>query len=199
MAITLIGIDDVGDGAGPDTGALARQLAIEIEGRGDRVLGMTRHQFLSDQRLRPARHNRGACLRVESGDPGRLAFAVEWVADRSANGAGPGICIVPGEQVPREVVQWGWAATRRVLTLNAAIDLAAALGLHLRALGGDGNGIIGAMAGVGLQAAHDQLSQLCGSSYADGRDHLHFHGFSARIAHRRRPLHSRRVERRRTS
>jgi tRNA(Ile2) C34 agmatinyltransferase TiaS len=71
-------------------------------------------------------------------------------------GSNPGICIVAHEDMPNEVVDWGWAATQQILSLARAVDLAAEHDVFLHALGGTGEGIIGAMASVGLRGCVNQ-------------------------------------------
>ncbi len=153
MAIILIGIDDTDNETSRGTGRLARRLAAEIEQRGAKPLGITRHQFLVDERIASTSHNRGACLAVEwSGSPGELEFAIGLIAEWSADGSDPGICIAGLGEIPSDVMKWGWAATREVLTKDRAVTLAKAHGICLLHLGGDGEGIIGALASVGLRA-----------------------------------------------
>jgi hypothetical protein len=121
--------------------------------RGARPLGITRHQFLLDERIKYTTHNSGACVAVEWGGALReLDFAIELLAGWAAEGSDPGICICARDAVPREIMDWGWSATREVLTQQRAIALAAKHGILLKALGGSGDGIIGAWAGVGLRA-----------------------------------------------
>jgi hypothetical protein len=153
MAIVLIGIDDTDNETSPGTGQLARRLGQAIEQRGAKLLGITRHQFLVDDRIAYTSHNSGACLAVEWNEPlGELEFAIGLIAEWSANGSDPGICIAVLGEVPTEVMEWGWAATREVLTMDRAVMLAKAYGICLRPLGGSGEGIIGALASVGLRA-----------------------------------------------
>jgi hypothetical protein len=153
MAIVLIGIDDTDNETSPGTGQLARRLGQAIEQRGAKLLGITRHQFLVDDRIAYTSHNSGACLAVEwNGLRGELEFAIGLIAEWSADGSDPGICIAALSEVPSDVMEWGWAATREVLTRDRAVMLAKTLGICLRALGGNGDGIIGALGSVGLRA-----------------------------------------------
>jgi hypothetical protein len=153
MAIVLIGIDDTDNETSPGTGQLARRLAAKTEQRGAKLLGITRHQFLVDDRIAYTSHNSGACLAVEwNGPPRELEFAIGLIAEWSADGSDPGICITDLGEVPSDVMEWGWSATREVLTRDRAVVLAKAHGICLEPLGGNGEGIIGALASVGLRA-----------------------------------------------
>ncbi len=154
MPIVLIGIDDTDNQTSPGTGQLSRRLARDVELRGGRVPGITRHQFLLDDRIRYTTHNSGACLAVEWTRPlNELDFAVDLIARWSAEGSDPGICICPADAVPSSVKHWGEAATRTVLAKADALALAEESRMNLQALGGTGDGVIGALAGVGLRAA----------------------------------------------
>jgi hypothetical protein len=153
MAVVLIGIDDTDNDTSPGTGQLARRLSSEIQHRGAKPLGITRHQFLVDDRIPYTSHNSGACIAVDwEGDIGELNFAIELIRQWAADGSDPGICIIDQSVVPSDVMKWGWAATCEVLFKQAGIDLARSHGINLHPLGGTGDGIIGALASVGLRA-----------------------------------------------
>lgn len=153
MARYLIGIDDTDNLTSPGTGQLARELAREAESRGARLLGITRHQFLVDPRIPYTTHNSGACIAVEwPGAIDSLMFAMDLIAQWSAEGSDPGVCIAREDAVPPAVKAHGWRATREVLTIEQALITAQEAGLALRPLGGTGQGVIGALASVGLRA-----------------------------------------------
>jgi hypothetical protein len=153
MTAFLIGIDDTDNENSPGTGQLARRLAQELEQRGAKLLGLTRHQFLLDDRIPYTSHNSGACIAFDwSVSLSDMEFAIDLIAGWSAQGSDPGICIALRDEVPPETIEWGWAATREVLSQSQAIALARANNLCLRPLGGTGGGIIGALASVGLRA-----------------------------------------------
>lgn len=65
-------------------------------------------------------------------------------------GSDPGLCVT--RNVPAEVVTFGARAQRELLTQAEAYALAQRHSIHLEALGGDGMGVIGALAAVGLTA-----------------------------------------------
>ena len=153
MAVVLIGIDDTDNDTSPGTGKLSQRLAKEIVRRGAKPLGITRHQFLLDERIAYTSHNSGACIAVEWAGPlSELAFTADLIAGWAAEGSDPGICITDYAGVDDEVVKWGWAATREVLRQEHAVAIAEEHGICLRVLGGSGDGIIGALASVGLRA-----------------------------------------------
>jgi hypothetical protein len=157
MATFLIGMDDTDNDTSPGTGQLARRLAAEATRRGAIHRGITRHQFLVDDRIPYTSHNSGACLAIDWAESeAELDFAIDLIAQWSAVGSDPGVCIARADSVPREVVDWGWRATREVLEPQEAMTTANAAGICLRALGGTGQGIIGALGSVGLRAGGNE-------------------------------------------
>jgi hypothetical protein len=77
---------------------------------------------------------------------------MELIGNWAAEGSDPGVCIAEAVNVTRPIIDWGWRATREVLTMFDARTIAEANGAQLRALGGTGQGIIGAFGSVGLRA-----------------------------------------------
>ncbi len=153
MATILIGLDDTDNATSPGTGDLARRLAAECMGRGMPLVSVTRHQFLVDPRIPYTSHNSGACVAVGSANgAGAAWFAYDFVAERSAEGSDPGVCVVALGDVPTDVSEFGARAAEVVLTIDEAMDLADSAGIDLRPLGGTGQGVIGALGSVGLRA-----------------------------------------------
>jgi len=156
MALYFIGIDDTDIETSPGTGQLARRLVVEAVSRGATHRGITRHQFLVDPQIPYTRRNRGVCIAIEWPESIReLEFAIDLIAEWSADGSDPGICIATAGSVPRQIIDYGRRATREVLKMQDAIALAAMARITLRPLGGTGQGIIGALSCVGLRASGD--------------------------------------------
>jgi hypothetical protein len=65
-------------------------------------------------------------------------------------GSDPGLAVACAEQVSPAIVAFGQDAKSIVLTQERAKKVAEKSGVRLEALGGNGGGIIGAVAGVGL-------------------------------------------------
>lgn len=157
MAIILIGIDDTDNATSPGTGQLARRLAQECEKRGLKSIGITRHQFLLDPAIPYTSHNSGACIilngtsRIED-----VFFVIDFVAESSAEGSDPGVCIALADKVPCSVMEFGNEAMHKVLKIEDAFSLAKSAFIKLYGLGGNCQGIIGALASVGLYAEGQQ-------------------------------------------
>ena len=156
MAMILIGLDDTDNATSPGTGHLARRLSTELAARGLGPLGVTRHQFLVDERIPYTSHNSGACVAVEGDGTAAAAFAFDFVAAASADGSDPGVCVAEAASVGHQAVAFGRDATRRIVEMEEAFDVARAVGLDLRELGGSGLGVIGALGSVALRAEGDE-------------------------------------------
>jgi hypothetical protein len=156
----LLGLDDTDvRGHRPGTGRLARELGAHLEGQGlARLVGVVRQQLLVDPRIPYTSHNSPACLVLKAngggnGLAGRIfGEAATYITARSAQGSDPGICLMDRRRVGPAVIRFGHLASSEVLNKAKALDLAAKEPVLLRELGGTGEGIIGALAAVGLTA-----------------------------------------------
>lgn len=153
MPAILIGIDDTDNLTSPGTGRLARDLCAEFAKRGLKTSGVTRHQFLFDRAIPYTSHNSGACIAVETNDGIRAVdFAFDFVANASAEGSDPGVCIAFSDAVPKEVSDFGRIAQKEILPIEKSFQVAINSGILLHGLGGNCLGVIGALASVGLRA-----------------------------------------------
>ncbi|MFN8644737.1 MAG: hypothetical protein U0802_24885 [Candidatus Binatia bacterium] len=157
MSTWYMGVDDTDVlGRKPGTGRLARELGATLQADGlARLRGVVRQQLLVDPRIPYTSHNSPACLVLELDAAGAArAFdaAAQYVARRSADGSDPGLCLAEAASLNGAVRAFGVRASVAVVTKAEAIDLAARERLRLVELGGTGDGIIGALAGVGLTA-----------------------------------------------
>lgn len=153
MKEILIGIDDTDNPTSPGTGRLARILCAELIDRGMKSLGVTRHQFLIDKAIPYTSHNSGACIGLV-GDDGieAVKFAFDFVTRHAAQGSDPGVCIAGADAVDSGIVEFANSATKKVLKIDEAYTLAKSTSISLRGLGGSCQGVIGALASVGLRA-----------------------------------------------
>jgi tRNA(Ile2) C34 agmatinyltransferase TiaS len=162
----FIGLDDTDNLESRGTGHLARQIAAELAADYP-VLGVTRHQLLVDPRVPCTKNNSSAALALDLNGDVDPRLLLERVRDTMLAdfqpGSDPGLCVA--RVVPDAVTEFGRRAQQELVTPGEAQGLAAACGLHLVALGGDGSGVIGALAAVGLAATgHDGRYVLVGRS-----------------------------------
>lgn len=152
--LLLVGIDDTDRKGTPGTGRLARQLLDELIGLGCEPAGVTRHQFLIDPRIPYTSHNSAACLALAgSFDLQPLQRnCLSFLQSHSAEGSQPGLCVAWQHEVPQEVTSFGLSAQQRLLHVDQAVSLAERTKLWLKGLTDSAQGIIGALAAVGLRA-----------------------------------------------
>lgn len=151
----FIGMDDTDNVDSRGTGHLARQVAAVLAG-DYRLLGVTRHQLLVDPRVPCTRNNSSAAItldvdHVELDVDGLLERVRAIMLENFQPGSDPGLCLALS--VPTAVMEFGRRAQRELVSQADARALAAAHGIRLLGLGGDEDGVIGALASVGLAAS----------------------------------------------
>jgi tRNA(Ile2) C34 agmatinyltransferase TiaS len=152
--LIYIGMDDTDNHESRGTGRLARDLAAQLMVDFP-VLGVTRHQLLVDPRVPYTSHNSSAALCLEGDERTDLQALFERVkafmlAD-FIDGSDPGLC-VRREPVPASLRSFGQRAKSELVKQSEARSLAAAEQALLDGLGGTQDGVIGALAAVGLAA-----------------------------------------------
>lgn len=151
----LIGIDDTDNLETIGTGRLSRMLAAELCELGlIREWENTRHQFLVHPAIPYTSHNSSACIAALAGATlDEIAAAARaFVLAHEHEGANPGLCIADAEAVPSALVELGKRAQREVLELAPVQRAATELGPRVWWTGETGQGVIGAMGGVGLRS-----------------------------------------------
>lgn len=151
-----IGLDDTDTLESRGTGHLARHIAAELTGVA-RVVGVTRHQLSTDPRVPRTAKNSSAAIHVlplNGTDVPALAECVRtlMLADFQ-EGSDPGLCV--SVDATPAIVGWGRRAKQELVCQQDARDIARADGIYLEGLGGTEDGVIGALAAVGLAAGGD--------------------------------------------
>jgi tRNA(Ile2) C34 agmatinyltransferase TiaS len=149
----FIGLDDTDTLESRGTGHLARQIAAALAA-DYAVLGVVRHQLLRDPRVPCTKNNSSAAILLD-GDPavgsaGLTERLRAMMLDDFQPGSDPGLCVA--NTVPQAVVEFGRRTQRELVTQDEARALATAHSMPLLGLGGDEDGVIGALAAVGLAA-----------------------------------------------
>ncbi|HLO84934.1 MAG TPA: hypothetical protein VK203_07965 [Nostocaceae cyanobacterium] len=151
----LIGIDDTDNATSGGTGNLARQLIKEIiEQNLAQVISICRHQLLVSPEIPYTSHNSSACMMVETTSDlikPLTDCCREFLLQYSEEGSDVGLCIGEWNQVNLVVENFGKQAKEKVLTQEEALSVAKECGLFLEGLTGTKDGIIGALAAVGLR------------------------------------------------
>jgi hypothetical protein len=154
----FVGIDDTDNLTSPGTGWLAQCLMQQLAAQGlGEPHGITRHQLLKDPRVPYTSHNSSACLVLGTSKVADVAGIEECAAcflrDRAAEGSDPGLAIARSDvaQADRQALhEFGSAAKRQLLDQATARACAAQHGIRLSGHGGTEDGVIGALAAVGL-------------------------------------------------
>jgi len=171
--VIYVGIDDTDMPGTPGTNQLARALAARWAGRFHCKL-IVRHQLLRDPRVPFTSKNSAAALLVDQNghatlDP-LIADLRSAMHDWFVEGSDPGLCVTTA--VPQEVRQFAKRCQQEVVDQKEARDLAARFGLHLEGLGGTEDGVVGALAAVGLVADGDDGRVVKIDAWPDDLDGL---------------------------
>ncbi len=151
-----VGIDDTDMPGTPGTNKFARALATHLSDRY-RCAVIVRHQLLIDPRVPCTSKNSAASILLEPRN-GSAVESLELLIDtlrdfmlgRFLEGSDPGFCVT--ETVPGALTEFGRRCQKSLVTQHEARHLAATHGVHLEACGGTEDGVIGALAAVGLVA-----------------------------------------------
>ncbi len=134
-------------------GHLARQIAAALA-EDYTLLGVTRHQLLIHPRVPCTRKNSCAAIHLNDDRDLEPAALLERVQALMLNhfqpGSDPGLCVA--HKVPQAIVAFGRRVQRQLIAQDEARSLAATHGIALLGLGGTEDGVIGALAAVGLAA-----------------------------------------------
>ena len=148
-----IGLDDTDNKSSRGTGRLARTIAASLAERYQ-VRGVTRHQLLVDPRVPYTSHNSSATIHLrENGNADLTAIAdrvQEIMQADFQEGSDPGLCVA--QTVTPEMIDFGRRAKTSLVRQVEAREIATRCGCILRGLGGTQDGVIGALAGIGLSA-----------------------------------------------
>lgn len=155
----FICIDDTDNVESKGTGEIASEIVELIEsfnwGTCEKI---TRHQLLVHPDIPYTSHNSSMCFTVDinKSDLNRvIETAMKVLETESAVGSDPGLCVFVPETLTQhqhqQLIDFGYKAKREVLTKEDAYHLADVLSIHLSEHGGTGQGVVGALAGVGLR------------------------------------------------
>jgi hypothetical protein len=152
-----IGVDDTDIlGGSFGTGRVAREMATYAEGLGlGYTIGVIRYQLLVDPRIHYTSHNSCKCIEFESDAtlPELHLACSTYLTEHFQQGSDPGLCTCAEQQINPELVAYGELAQREFITKEQAKGMAQKHILLLSELGGTGEGIVGALAAVGLRGS----------------------------------------------
>jgi len=147
-----VGIDNTGNSGSVGTGKFARQIAGEISKKYP-VYGVTRHQFYVHHDINFSLHNFCAVIHVDT-EKEYVVDVFEIVKNKMHadfnEGSNPGLAVAHESCISPAVVAYGKDAKDGILTQERAWNLAKNSNILLEGFGETENGVIGAMAGLGL-------------------------------------------------
>tara|TARA_R110002072_G_scaffold145460_1_gene291926 strand:+ start:68611 stop:69372 length:762 start_codon:yes stop_codon:yes gene_type:complete len=168
--VILIGIDDTDVAGSRGTNQLARHIVRSVAADWQ-CLWIVRHQLLDDPRVPCTTKNGSASIALErrstsdsSGpdtqtESGKditptqinalLASCRDLMRTEFIDGSDPGLCLLSGT-CPQEVMDWGVRCQHEFVSRDVAYQIARDNDVHLESLGGTEDGVIGALAAVGL-------------------------------------------------
>lgn len=150
-------IDDTDNLDSIGTGTIAEQIREKLIAQGYGPCSLvTRHQLYIHEDIPYTSHNSAMCFFGEAPDdamPAIIATASQHLDTVAAEGSDPGLCVLQFESANNydELMAFGKDAKKKVLTKEDALLCAQKNQLHLSEHGGTGQGIIGALAGIGLR------------------------------------------------
>ena len=157
----LVGIDDTDTKTSPGTNQVARSIVADLGGEFH-CRRIVRHQLLVDPRVPYTSKNSCCSLLLDVCSPSMtLEQAMAIVQNRMRTllrkrfqpGSDPGLCVVA--HVPESLTAFGRLCQVEVTGQASARKLAHETGSWLEGLGGTEDGVVGALAAVGLAATGD--------------------------------------------
>ena len=148
-----VGIDDTDMPDAPGTNRLAKALAAQLAGQCDCAL-IVRHQLLLDPRVPCTSKNSAASMLLAPRNGLSLEALIgplrETLRRRSAHGSDPGLAVAV--TVPAAVSAFAKRCQQELVPQQDARRVARRHGVLLEGLAGTEDGVIGALAAVGLLA-----------------------------------------------
>lgn len=152
----LVCIDDTDNLESIGTGKLSRIMADSIEESHWGICSaISRHQLFVHDDIPYTSHNSSMCFSIDfNGNLDDMKdFGAGFLETKSAPGSDPGFCLANLDNgIDKEqLIEFGLRAKHEVLSKLEAYDLAKQAGVYLSEHGGTGDGVVGALAGIGLR------------------------------------------------
>lgn len=153
----LVCIDDTDMPGTRGTGQLAEELCGIILKKGlAESAPISRHQLFVHEDIPYTSHNSSMCFELAL-KQGTIEPVIDLMANfletRAEIGSDPGLCVagLTKELDTKSLIEFGKNAKCKVSSKAAAYSLAQKAGIHLSEHGGTGQGVVGAVAGIGLR------------------------------------------------
>ena len=147
-----VGIDDTDTLDSRGTGRLARNIATALSTKYP-IFGVTRHQLFVHPDIPFTSHNSCAVIHVEA-PPNAMeeifCKTKKMMLEDFIEGSDPGLAIATSTQITSAAVALGLDAKTIIISQERAREVAKNSKIRFEGLGGTEDGVIGAIAGVGL-------------------------------------------------
>ncbi len=147
-----VGIDDTDTLDSRGTGRLARNIATALSTKY-LIFGVTRHQLFVHPDISFTSHNSCAVIHVEA-PPNAMeeifCKTKKMMLEDFIEGSDPGLAIAASTQITSAAVALGLDAKTIIISQERAREVAKNSKIRFEGLGGTEDGVIGAIAGVGL-------------------------------------------------
>ncbi|MCG8634269.1 MAG: hypothetical protein MI863_10605 [Desulfobacterales bacterium] len=151
-------VDDTDMPGTKGTGCLVQEICGELEEKGlGTCSAVSRHQLFVHEDIPFTSHNSAMSFEIDLpaglNQSTLVDHMITALETRCEKGSDPGLCITGplSGQAKEQLTAFGKLAKYQVCTKDSAYGLARDLGIHLSEHGGTGDGIIGAIAGLGLR------------------------------------------------
>lgn len=155
----LIGLDDTGSINSSSTSALACRLGLSLEAAGlGRLDSVTRHQLYASSQIADNPHNAAVCITFESEPEQQKEIEMNcrtFLLREYSSGSNAGYALASWVQVTVDVFNWARLVKSQKVKRSEAIVLARSSGIAIAGLSGSGDGVIGALAAIGLRYRGD--------------------------------------------
>jgi len=154
---TFICIDDTDEiGYYKSTGMISEEIQEYVQNKYAKCSLITRHQLFIHEDIPYTSHNSSMCFTTHLSEEEKedvIAFVIKHIEEYSAPTSQPGICIGFEKDImdPTKLIQFGFDAKTKVLTKKDAYEMAKEQNFHLSEHKNDGQGVIGALAGIALR------------------------------------------------
>jgi hypothetical protein len=166
----FVGVDDTDIIGTPGTNQLARAVLKRIGAAAHEAI-ICRHQLFFDPRVPYTSKNGSASIQLPHASKSDIPDLIKIIKDVMlgwfVEGSDPGLCAAT--EVAEEIKEFGRRCQYQVVSQDEARSVAERAGCYLEGLGGTNQGIIGALAGIGLIAGGNdgRIVHLASWSYPD--------------------------------
>lgn len=152
----FIGIDDTDNAESKGTGFFSRELGHSIEKKGlGKVLGISRHQLLKSSDIIYTTRNSASCIELMICIDIKeiVSFIKDFIKKNATPESHTGFCIIDSQRVTKNLILFGKKAQKSKISISDATSIAKEDCIYVGGKSETANGIIGALAAIGLRAS----------------------------------------------